>query len=205
MHSFSIITTPANNTVISGTFTATWTYSDAAVYNIEVYIDNTKVDEGIKSSSVIDTTGFSDGTHTLKVVITDRAGNTAESQRTIVIDNSAPVVNFLSPTNGSTVQFTVTISWNITEPHMKSAILTIDNQTIDVTNVTSYSWDTNLVPDGVHVLTLTVTDDFGHTSTATITVTTTTHTTFSYMIIGGSFVAMVVIIAVAFYLKRKKV
>lgn len=198
------ITTPTDGSGIKGRATISWTYNEPNVKSIMLYVDTTEFNATGRLGYSVDTTQFADGPHTIKVVIEDLAGHTAQDNISVIIDNTAPSIKITSPANGSTVQFGVTISWNLNESHVKQLLLTIDNNvTIDITGNTSYTWDSGSVEDGYHTIKLTVIDIAGSTDTDQVVVNVMTHTYTIYMSIGGV-VAVVVIVAALYFFKFKK-
>lgn len=127
---------------------------------------------------------ISDGAYELRLTETGTDNSTQPFSLPVFIDNTPPVLSISSPTDMLVVGGkTVAVSASITEDHIASYRLTDDvgntidsgtfpagqkNQTINKT------WDTvtntNKVPDGQHVLTLTCTDLAGTTVTITRTV-----------------------------------
>ncbi|HOJ50681.1 MAG TPA: PHB depolymerase family esterase [Spirochaetota bacterium] len=86
------ITSPTNGSTVSGTVTITATASDnVGVTKVEFYINNTKVGEDTTSPYEYnwDTTGYSNGTYSLKAVAYDAAGNSAiDNDTSVTVSNS---------------------------------------------------------------------------------------------------------------------
>src|SRR5207244_6396 len=115
------ITSPANGSTVSGTITATSTASDnVGVVGVQYKLDGVNLsaeDTASPYSTSWNTTGASNGSHTLTAVARDAAGNrTTSSPVTVTVSNAPPAdttpptVSITSPANGSTVSGTITIS-----------------------------------------------------------------------------------------------
>ncbi len=162
------INSPMNGAVVSGTVTIDVSYGDANLEEARLYLDNTLVAELTGSTYQLDTTQYSDGTHTLKLVVSDKAGNTMESTITITIDNTPPVISIEAPGNNTYVKGTVTINVSYTDLTLDKAVLVINGVEHDITGETSYVLDTTTLPDGEVTITLRVTDKAGHESSQSI-------------------------------------
>jgi hypothetical protein len=102
------ITSPSNGASVSGTINLTASASDDAGVAGVQFKRNTNTligseDTGSPYSVSWDTTGVSDGSHTIIAVARDAAGNYATSSSiTITVDNTAPTVESLSPADNAT-------------------------------------------------------------------------------------------------------
>ncbi|WFO74889.1 right-handed parallel beta-helix repeat-containing protein [Desulfurococcaceae archaeon MEX13E-LK6-19] len=142
----------------------------------------------------------------------------------IVVDNTAPIIEILSPANGTIVyEGTLEIKWSIVEPNLDKLILYIDGEPINVTGLTSYSLDAGKLAPGLHNITLYAVDKLGHTTATTIviqkqaptTTTTTTSTTpretettttpskLSPQTIALAMISIALIIAIILVLRRR--
>jgi PKD repeat protein len=64
----------------------------------------------------LNTTNFSNGTHTLTAIARDADGNiTTSSTITVTIDNAAPTASITAPTAGASVSGTVAVTANATD------------------------------------------------------------------------------------------
>ena len=94
------ITSPANDEYLDGTESIKYSATDANTpITYEVFIDGTSVYTGDSPYSW-DTTTCLDGTHTIKVKATDDAGNTAEEEITVQVDNTPGSVSIIYPVDG---------------------------------------------------------------------------------------------------------
>lgn len=87
------ITSPADGATVVGTTSVTATASDSSgVANVTFQIDGTPIatDTTDPYSTTLDSTLYSDGSHTLTAVATDSLGNIASDSITVIFDNVAP-------------------------------------------------------------------------------------------------------------------
>ena len=141
---------------------------------------------------VWDSTGVSDGTHTLEARATDSAGNTATATVTVTTENTdaAPSVSWVQPSDGATVDGSVAIGIDASDDRDGGAELTVEWQVDDGQwRTATYDaasgryedvWDTTGVTDGGHTLGAQATDASGNTSaesSRTVTVDNVTENT----------------------------
>jgi len=105
--------TPSENQLVKGTITVAGNFTDAnGLMNTDIGIHNDgRSGEGWKchtdwptqgvKTCAIDTTELNDGTYQLTMAGKDKAGNVTQVFRTIIVDNTAPSVNFVDPTPGN--------------------------------------------------------------------------------------------------------
>jgi thermitase len=107
------------------------------------------------------------GTHTLTLRATDRAGNTRTANRTFVFDNTAPTISKVKITrSGRTVTITPSTRDNLGIRQVK-AVITAGSKKITLTSAKS-PWTLKWKPGtrrGTNPATLTVTDRAGNTKT----------------------------------------
>lgn len=93
------INSPANGATVSGTTTISFTATDAnGISSRAILIDGTQVSTSSSYSWV--TTGYADGTHTIRCQATDPSGNTGYSQISVTVANGGGGDNVLE--NGVT-------------------------------------------------------------------------------------------------------
>ncbi|MFW9847572.1 MAG: Ig-like domain-containing protein [Candidatus Thorarchaeota archaeon] len=81
------ITSPSSGATVSDTTTISFTASDTnGISSRRILIDGAQV--STSSSYNWDTTGYSDGTHTIRCEATDPSGNTGYDQISVTVDNS---------------------------------------------------------------------------------------------------------------------
>jgi hypothetical protein len=126
---------------------------------------------------------FSDGTHTVQALVTDKAGNSSTSTTsTIQVDATAPQSVFITPAEGSSVvaigTFTLSGTTSDATSGVAGAEISLDGETtwspLVVTGGSwSYVWDTGKYTNGTYQVYVRGTDNAGnieHTAHITITV-----------------------------------
>src|SRR5207245_8334267 len=83
------ISAPASNANLRGTTTISWTATDTNLDTVSVVIDGEARDASGTTSYSWDTHTVGDGTHTIQVRATDKAGNTRSVSVTVTTDNVA--------------------------------------------------------------------------------------------------------------------
>jgi hypothetical protein len=182
---------PAGSTV-AGTVTVSASASDdVGVVGVQFRLDGTNLGAEVSAPPYTvawTTTLVSNGTHTLRAVARDAAGNTATSDPVTVIvsnlDTTPPTVTITSPTSNPTYT-------------TSSASLTLGGTASDNVGVTQVTWQNTqggggtasgttswtasgvLLQPGTNVLTVTARDAAGNTATDSLTVTLTATFTFT--------------------------
>ncbi len=106
----------ADNTFLKGTVDLVFVVEDALeVATVDFYLDGQLVMNGSAGNTTLalNTAGYPDGTHTLRVVATDVLGNETTFEQTVQVDNSGPIVNIDSPTLVGQVAYTATGSYQL--------------------------------------------------------------------------------------------
>ncbi len=166
----AVIESPSNGSVVSGFVEVSVSYSDANIGKVELYIDDTLIGEITGTTITIDTASYTDGQHTLKLVVEDKAGNKAEDTVLVTIDNTPPEAEILAPRNGSYVRGTVSINVSYSDLTLDKAVIIINGVEHGITGSTIYTLDTTTLPDGDLTITLRVSDKAGHLTEKTITI-----------------------------------
>ncbi|RMF05420.1 PGF-pre-PGF domain-containing protein, partial [Candidatus Woesearchaeota archaeon] len=136
---------------------------------------------GTQGTTLNKTLSVSDGTYSYYVVAEDSAGNTATSStRTLTIDTTAPVITFVSPSNGSTLSDGGNILLSVSTDEAANCTLTsrklgTTTSTSDVVLTansarTSFTKRFNSTADSSgfdNYFTVQCVDDYSHTSTST--------------------------------------
>ncbi len=109
-----------------------------------------------------DTTASSDGSHSVQLRVTDKAGVTATSAAVAVtIDNTAPAVTITSPPDGAIISGTVSVTATVVEANPSAWRLLGTGLATDPSGAGAfpgYSWNTTSSADGAHALQLQITD-----------------------------------------------
>jgi murein DD-endopeptidase MepM/ murein hydrolase activator NlpD len=183
------ITSPTNNSTVSGIVTIQATANDnVGVVKVEFYIDGNKVGEDTSSPYEYnwDTDNLQyNSTHTIQAKAYDNAGNVGESPViTVTIgDPNAPEVTITNPHNGDTVSGTVTIQAQVTERSTKTKAPSgiskvefyIDGSKVgeDTSSPYEYSWNTDTLTFGsTHTIQAKAYDNAGNVGESSVVTVT---------------------------------
>lgn len=182
------ITSPINGSFLGGTVFLTAEASDnVGVARVEYYKDSET--NSFASSTrppydfSWDTTTVSNGTHILRAVAYDEAGNSGISAPVSIgignaVDSTPPSLSITSPKNMATLSGVATVSADATDNVGGSGMSRVEfykdsDKTpfaTDTTSPYSVSWDTRTVPNGTHTLTYMAIDMKGNGSGKSISV-----------------------------------
>ncbi|HKY31067.1 MAG TPA: Ig-like domain-containing protein [Candidatus Polarisedimenticolia bacterium] len=178
------ITAPSGGATVGGTVTVTASASDnVGVTGVQFKLDGANLgaeDTASPWSISWNTTGASDGAHTLTAVARDAAGNTRTSSSVSVTVNNAdttlPTVSLTAPAGGATVAGTVTVSASASDNVGVAGVqFRLDGANLgaeDTSSPWSFSWNTTQASNGSHSLTAVARDAAGNTRTSSaVTVT----------------------------------
>jgi hypothetical protein len=108
---------------------------------------------------VIDTTKLKDGSHIVTAVVQDAAGNVKNSDFSILVDNSAPMVTVTSPNIANKKTFTMTGTYDTTGAIVTQILAGSEKATLSP----PHNWSATLQLDGgVNQLPILVTDEAGN-------------------------------------------
>ena len=161
--------------------------SDAGgIARIEFFLDGKalNVEAHAPYACAWDTTTATDGSHTLKAVAYDKAGNATSAQTTVTVRNG-PTVTWAKPVAGavaSGVLSEVNANCDVqvgAAGGIDRVEFFVDGRALNVERYAPYAcaWDTSTVANGTHALKAVAYDTAGHSTTATITVTVRNGTT----------------------------
>ncbi|MCK8523818.1 Ig-like domain-containing protein [Aquimarina sp. D1M17] len=149
---------------------------DRGVSKVEVFIDNQKINEDVTAPFEIsvDVNSFETGEYTLKISVSDEAGNTASKEETIIIDNTIPSITNLSIANGTIIggdQNELTFEV-IDDTGIEKVNIYINDNNIEEITDDSYlvNIPTNDLADGNNEIRIVALDLTGNTSTANLNV-----------------------------------
>ncbi|MEM2102568.1 MAG: S8 family serine peptidase [Candidatus Bathyarchaeia archaeon] len=166
------IAAPADNAYVAGNITFLFVAQDLVLKNASIKIgNNVTIDVTGKTSHPFNTALLPDGGYIVKLIAYDWAGNQAETQITITIDNTLPTAQITSPANNAHVRGLVNVTFTFEDSNLENASLTVAGETFDVTATTFHSWNTTSLNDGQYTITLTVLDKAGNKKTHEISVT----------------------------------
>ena len=179
------VTFPTSGATVSSTINlSAIATSTVGVTSVQFYLDGSPIGPAATSSPYTvswNSTGASNGSHTLYAAATDNNGNTVNSSNvSITVDNQPPSVSLLSPTGGSISGNSVTLTASSTDllSGVSSIAFYLDGSTLIGTGsllvppLYTYVWDTTQVSNGTHTITALATDGVGNaTSSQGISVT----------------------------------
>jgi hypothetical protein len=181
------VTAPSANSFVTGsTVNVTGTAADnVGVIGVQFKLDGVNIGaEDLTSpySVTWNTTGATNGSHSLTSVARDAAGNTTTSTAVSVnVDNAAPTVTITSPTSGSVVNGTVAVNATAADNAGGSGISKVEfyvDGTLSSTDTLTpftFSWDTTPLTFGTtHTLSAKAYDNVGPanvTTSASVNVT----------------------------------
>ncbi|MEP7294954.1 MAG: Ig-like domain-containing protein [Burkholderiales bacterium] len=176
------ISSPVGGATVSGTATVSVNASDnVGVAKVAFYVDGALLGTDTTAPYAIawNTTGSSNGAHTLLGVATDAAGNAKSASVSVTVSNTPPdtkppTVAITSPANGATVSGTATVSASASDNVAVAKVaLYIDGAlyATDTTAPYAIAWNTTQSTNGTHALVMTATDTAGNTASATRSVT----------------------------------
>ena len=171
------ITSPAAGATVSGSVTVSASASDnTGVAGVQFQLDGAALgaeDTTAPYSMAWDTSGASQGTHSLGAVARDAAGNTALAAAvsvTVSNDATPPTVSITAPSSGATVQGTVSVSATATDNVAVAGVqFKLDGASLGTEVTTapySVSWDSTTTTSGNHVLTAVARDSGNNTATS---------------------------------------
>lgn len=121
-----------------------------------------KIDE-IKVSESLDynwgTNGYSDGSHTITIEASDKAGNSASTSVNVIVDNTEPEVIIKSPLNFYLRQNT-TVDADVIEANFESWSVRVDGK--EVSTIIPYDLNTTYYADGNHTIEIYAFDKAGN-------------------------------------------
>jgi hypothetical protein len=192
---------PAAGATVSGTVAVTATATDnVSVATVQFQLDGANVgaiDNAAPYGYLWDSTKTTNGSHSLRAIATDGAGNsTASASVTVTVNNTIkdttpPTVAITAPANGAKVSGTIAVSANATDNvSVASVQFLLDGASVGAALLASpysYSWDTTKTSNGSHLLTAIAKDGAGNSATsAAVTVSVNNATTPQTFTISGT-------------------
>ncbi|MDE1764530.1 MAG: hypothetical protein KGH88_09880, partial [Thaumarchaeota archaeon] len=129
------------------------------------YLDSSEPKMFNETTFPVSTENLSEGSHDLKIVVSDTVGHVISKDFQFVIDNTPPVIIFKSPTNGSTVSgiISVILSINETNPLEKNW-LTVHLPGKTVFDNDTIQYDTRTLQNGPYYIEAVAKDKAGNIS-----------------------------------------
>ncbi len=172
------VSAPANNAHVRGSaVTVSANASDnVGVVGVQFKLDGANLgteDTSSPYSISWNTTGASNGAHTLTAVARDAAGNmTTSTVINVTVDNSAPTVSITSPVSSTRVTDTISINATASDNTSVAGVqFKLDGANLgaeDTSSPFSLSWNTATTTDGTHSLTAVARDPAGNTTTSSV-------------------------------------
>lgn len=176
------LTTPTSQSTVTGVIQiAALATDNVGVVGVKFLLDNQQIGAEVTSAPFTlswNSAQVGNGTHTLKAIARDAAGNTTTSavvQFTVSNvtsgDTTVPTVNLTSPAQGSTVSGTVNITANASDNvGVVGVQFLLDNQplgAVDTSAPYTFSWNSLQVSNGTHTLSAVARDAAGNLGYAT--------------------------------------
>jgi hypothetical protein len=181
-------TSPGANATVSGTVAVGMAVSGGTPsYTYQLSIDGTSAYSATSAATSAsyswNTTTVANGSHTLRLTLTDNGGQTSTVTRTVTVQNTTPPpaggldVYITTPAPGATVTGSVTVNIWVEKATGSATVYTLSVGGQTVWTQTSAGahvwgdWDSRTVADGPATLVATVRDATGKTGTGTLAVT----------------------------------
>lgn len=114
-----------------------------------------------------DTRGLIDGEYIIEAVAYDRAGNRNSSKISVIVDNTRPMLEILSPRNGTFLAGSMTIRFSVFDANLLRVVYSVDGGApIDATGETSIN--IAVMPDGRHSIQINAVDKAGNMASETL-------------------------------------
>jgi hypothetical protein len=180
------VTQPANGATVSGSTVITAVASDdRAVTAVQFLLDGQPLgapDAETPYAAAWDTTGATEGEHTVSAVASDAAGHQTAAAPVLVTivnpDTTAPIVTVTQPASGATVSGSVAVTATASDDRTVTVVqFLLDGAPLgapDVEAPYAVAWDTTTASEAAHTLSAVASDAAGHQATAppvTVTVT----------------------------------
>ena len=171
------INAPIGESFLKGTVSVNVTGYDANLKKIELFIDNILQQTWTTSGAYTyawNTLIYSDGTHTIRLAVRDKAGHSDERVITVTVDNTVPTVSIVAPSDKSFLKGLALINVTGYDANFEEMRLCIDGTlvaTFDTSGPKTYDWHTSAYSDRSYEINLVALDKAGNSATAKITVT----------------------------------
>jgi len=172
------ITRPADGSTVWGTAVIQASAADDGIVSeVEFFVDGLSIgtDTSYPYEISWDSSGVSDGDHTISANATDESGETGSDSVLVDVDNvdDPPSVTVTAPTSGATVSGSLTIAAEATDDGAVVQVQFFVGAVLIGTDTTSpyqVTWNSTTVADGGHTITAVATDNAGKTASGGISV-----------------------------------
>ena len=160
-----MITEPAPETLHTGIITIRFNYTDnLSPLTAILRVGGDEFNVTDLYSYDVDTRKYPDGELEISLYIEDRAGNSYTISRTIMIDNTPPIFQLISPSNETICTGIITLEYSIDDPHLDETWMEIDNVWRNVTGQTTIDIDTTIYEDAYYWIAFKLNDTLGNTA-----------------------------------------
>ncbi len=167
---------PLDDAYVKGIFNVIVYGDDADFLQMGLYISDALVQAWTASGEhtyIWDTSELSDGSYTMKLLVSDKAGNSAETQLDVTVDNTSPTASINAPNEGDLLKDEVIIDVTGGDVNLEKMLLSIggiDVLTLEASGTYTYVWNTSADVDGNYAIKLEVNDKAGNTFTVDVSV-----------------------------------
>ncbi|MCF2137529.1 MAG: Ig-like domain-containing protein [Candidatus Thorarchaeota archaeon] len=153
---------PSDGSIIQSGTTVDLDVSETNTLVETLYAWDSDANSSLTAPYDVTTTGLSEASHTLYVYARDAAGNWAKSTYTFVIDDTAPQITLVTPTNGAEIQSGTTIDLDVSDTHVLSQVLFAWDGGANSSLPSPYDIDTSGLAEGSHTLDVYASDSAGN-------------------------------------------
>lgn len=168
---------PQNDAYVKGTFNVLVYGNDTNFLQMSLYIGENPVETWIaggEQTYIWDTSLLSDGSYTMKLIVSDIAGNFAEKQLALNVDNTPPTARINAPDENAFLQGLVIINVTGEDANLEKMQLyigMIDVLTLEASGTYAYVWNTSIYIDDTYAIRLEVHDKAHNTFVVDIAAT----------------------------------
>ncbi|KPV64825.1 MAG: Pyrolysin precursor [Candidatus Bathyarchaeota archaeon BA1] len=166
------ISAPGEGSYLRGSVGIHWRVIEENIKNVTLTINGKAHNVTGLTSYPWDTTTIADGKHDITITARDMTDHVTLMKIGVTVDNTKPSVSITSPPDKAELSGNVTIAFAASDANLKAISLIIDASIYDVTDKTTFTWDTTRVGDGPHIIKLVASDKAGNVAEASIMVTT---------------------------------
>jgi len=173
--------------------------------DITIFIDDRAIEESFNTNDSL-MYNFSEGRHTIIIVVTDKAGNEGRIMVSFFVDLTSPKIQLISPENNTqTTEDKVTVKWNVSDNfEIDKVLISLDGEEwVEVTDKSSYTF-TDL-SEGQHTIRIMAIDKAGNNACIRIVITVQKARARNKVImLAAAIIATAIIAALAVILYKKK-
>ncbi len=152
---------PANNSFIWPGTPITVYVTDFNLNTAEVYNTTSGGWDSFTDSYVVDTTGWSEGTHTVQARADDLVGNVVSTDFYFKVDSIAPMITITSPGNNTFLSSVINITFDVADVNLDEVYVSIDGS-IPMLMTAPYNVSTMGWSEGVHYVAIGAFDGAGN-------------------------------------------